>query len=108
MVPPFLKECGMGKWEDIVADYEERMKKEKELGIDKEKEELDKVMHSLTKQEVDDFLEDGTIPDAVLRVCVLDPKTFYLMSKKYPDIQIGSLNDIIDRSEEIKRMMELE
>lgn len=108
MVPPFLEECGMGKWEDIVADYEERMKKEKELGIDKEKEELDKVMHSLTKQEVDDFLEDGTIPDAVLRVCVLDPKTFYLMSKKYPDIQIGSLNDIIDRSEEIKRMLELE
>ena len=33
ITPPFIEECGMGKWEDIVKDYEDRMTKEKELGI---------------------------------------------------------------------------
>ena len=101
MVPPFVEECGMGKWDDIVADYNARMEREKELGIDNEKEELQKVMQSLTKPEVDAFMEDGDIPDQILKVAVLDPNTFQLMSKKYPDIPIGSLNDIIDRSEEL-------
>ena len=32
LVPPFFEECGMGKWEDTVADYYERMKKEEEDG----------------------------------------------------------------------------
>ena len=103
MVPPFLEECGMGKWEDIVNDYNDRIKKEKELGIDKEKEMLTSVIQNLTKPEIDSFLEEGEVPASILKVSILDPETFKLMSKNYPDISIGSLYDIMERGEEIEK-----
>lgn len=107
LVPPFLEECGMGKWEDIVQDYEERMKREKELGIDKEKATLEEVISKLTKSEIEDFMEEGEVPAPILRVAVLDPVTFKLMSKKYPDIEIGALSDIVDAYETVKTNAEL-
>ena len=98
-VPPFLEECGMGKWEDIVNDYEERMKREMELGIDKEKEALAEIIDSLTEDEIDTFLEEGEIPAQILKMSDLNPETFKLMSKNYPEYAIGSLNDIVDAKE---------
>lgn len=106
MTPPFLEECRMGKWEDIVNDYEARMKREKELGIDKEKATLQEIINTLSNAEINAFLEEGEIPSAILRVAVLDPVTFKLMSKTYTDIEIGSLNDIIERSEQIDNLVE--
>ena len=99
MIPPFLEECGMGKWEDIVKDYEERMERDKRLGIDKDRETITNIINSLNNQEIDAFLEDGVIPTAILRIADLNPVKFSLMSKKYPDIELVSLNDIIEKIE---------
>lgn len=96
LTPPFLEECGMGKWEDIVKDYEERMEYEKKIGIDKEKEQLEKVINDLSMDDIETFLEEGTVPSSVLKVADLNPETFDLMSKNYKDIKIGCLNDILE------------
>lgn len=99
MIPPFLEECRMGKWEDIVKDYEERMERDKRLGIDKDRETITEIIDKLSNQEVNDFLDDGVIPTAILRIADLNPVKFSLMSKKYPDIELVSLNDIIEKIE---------
>lgn len=101
MIPPFLEECGMDSWEDIVKDYEERMEREKELGIDKEKAALEEIISNLSAGDIALFMNEGTVPSQILKISNLDPITFKLMSKNYPDIEIGSLNDIVDASEKL-------
>jgi hypothetical protein len=108
LVPPFLEECNMGKWENIVKDYQERMEREKELGIDKEKEALAKVIDSLSNSEIEAFIDDGEVPAAILKVAVLNPETFNLMSKNYPDIEIGKLTDILEAAEREEEVGEIE
>ena len=99
MVPPFLEEARMGTWEDIVKDYNERMEREKELGIDVEKQALEEALGKLSITEIEEFMDEGEVPQSILDICVLDPKTFKLMSKNYPDIEIGSLSMIVDAYE---------
>lgn len=108
MVPPFLEEARMGKWEDIVRDYNERMEREKELGIDVEKQALEEALGKLSIAEIDEFMDEGEVPQSILDICVLDPKTFKLMSKNYPDIEIGSLSMIVDAYENAKNNEQLE
>ena len=96
LVPPFIEECGMGKWEDIVNDYRERMKREKELGVDKEREVYNKILSELTSDEIDEFIEEGTIPKDILKIVDLNPTTMEFVSKRYNDIVIGTIYDISD------------
>jgi hypothetical protein len=96
LVPPFIEECGMGKWEDIVNDYHERMKREKELGVDKEREVYNKILSELTSDEINEFIDDGTIPKDILKIVDLNPTTMEFVSKRYNDIVIGSIYDISD------------
>lgn len=95
MIPPFVEECGMGKWEDIVKDYNERMEKERQLGIDKEKEAVIKIISELSSTDVKKFIEEGKIPPLLLKIADLDPLTLKLMSKNYSDIAIGDVTEII-------------
>ena len=92
----------MGSWDEIVRDYNERMEYEKKMGIDKEKEVLMKAIGGLSLEDVDEFIEEGTVPPSILKVCDVNPETFDLMSKNYKDIKIGSLNDIIEQFEKLK------
>lgn len=107
MVPPFLDDCGMGKWEDIVQDYEERQERDRKLGIDKERETINEIINGMSVQNINDFLEDGVIPPSILKIAELNPVKFSLMSKKYPEIELISLNDIIEQVEN-KKMFENE
>lgn len=99
LVPPFIEECGMGKWEDIVNDYNKRIKQEKELGIDKERELYEKILSELTYDDIDNFIDDGKIPTDILKIVTLKPETMELVSKNYPDVVIGTIYDILDISE---------
>ena len=94
ITPPFTEEIGQGKWSDIVNEYDGRKKREQEMGIDKEKEALGKAISGMTSLDCDKFIDDGIVPNDVLKICDVDPITLNLMSKTYPDIPIGSLQDI--------------
>jgi hypothetical protein len=99
MTPPFIEECGMGKWEDIVKDYEDRMINEKELGIDVERETYNTIVNNLTKDEIYEFIEEGEVPKDILKLFNLDPITMEFKSKKYEEVVIGNIYDITDRLE---------
>lgn len=104
MIPPFVEECGMGTWESIKLDYLERMAREKELGVDKEKEVFQQVIDELTKEEWrkifknDEEEEDGyNIPSKILKIVNWDNEKDAFVSKQYPDIVIGTIHDILDK-----------
>ena len=96
LVPPFIEECHMGKWEDIKSDYFARMEEERRLGIDKEREAYNKILNELTKEEREAFEEDGDIPSEILKFVEIDPITGDFISKKYNGVKIGTMYDIID------------
>lgn len=94
--PPFLKECGMN-WAEIVKDYYERLEEEKRLGILDERELYDKIIDSLTEDDVDEFIEEGKLPSELLKILDIDPLTNNLISKKYNNIVIGNIHDISEK-----------
>lgn len=96
LVPPFIEECHMGKWEDIKSEYFTRMEEERRLGIDKEREAYNKILNELTKEEREAFEEDGDIPSEILKFVEIDPITGDFVSKKYTGVKIGTMYDIID------------
>ena len=96
LVPPFIEECHMGKWEDIKSEYFARMEEERRLGIDKEREAYNKILNELTKEEREAFEEDGDIPSEILKFVEIDPITGDFISKKYNGVKIGTMYDIID------------
>ena len=96
LVPPFFEECGMGKWEDTVADYEKRMKIEEEEGIANERAEYQEILSNLDKSDIMKFLEDGEIPKELLKIVDIDPKSTNFISKTHKDAIIGSIDDFMD------------
>ena len=98
LVPPFIEECGMGKWEDIVADYERRMEEERVNGVAAEKEAFASILADMTDEDFEKFSNDGTLPAAMLKIVDLDPESTSLVSKKYAGVVIGDINDILSYS----------
>lgn len=101
LIPPFLEECGMGKWEDIVADYDRRMEEEKRLGIDKEKERFLQIVSEMSEEEIEKFFDDGELPETLLRFADIDPLSTNFLSKKF-NVPIGNIDDIMDKVESMK------
>ena len=95
---PFLDICEMN-WDEIVADYEYRMMREKELGVNKTRELFDKVLENMTASDFESF-EDGELPTALTAVIIIDPQTGNFVSKDYPDIVIGTIYDVFDAKEQ--------
>lgn len=96
LVPPFLKECEMGEWEDIVGDYKRRKEEEERLGIDKEKEAFNNVISLLDDKEISLFEDEGEIPKEILKICDVDPITGNFVSKRYKEVVIGSIYNILE------------
>ena len=92
---PFLEECGMN-WDDIHQEYLDRIKMEKELGIDNVRKIYDEVLESLTSDDIDKLENDGTLPNKLEKIIDVNPVTGCFVSKEYPDIVIGSVADMID------------
>lgn len=92
---PFLEECGMN-WDEIVKDYDERMEREKQLGIDKVRENVEKVLTKLTSEEFDAFEDEGEIPTSLKKLVDFDPATSNFVDKTYPEIVIITIYDLLD------------
>ncbi len=92
---PYLKECGMN-WDEIYADYQERMRIEKERGIDLVREKYDEALNHITQEDIDKLLEEGILPESLENLIDLDGATGNFVCKQYPDYKIGSILDIIE------------
>lgn len=92
---PFIAECDMN-WDDIHKDYVERMKREKELGIDNIRKIYEDILRELTIDDIDKLQEDGSLPSKLDKIVDINPKTGFFVSKEYPDINIGTISDMID------------
>ena len=95
---PFLEECGMN-WEEIKADYEYRMMREKQLGINAVRERFNIALENMSGSDFENF-EDGELPSSLIDIIMIDPKTGNFVSKDYPDIVIGTIYDVFDAREE--------
>ena len=92
---PFLEECDMN-WDEIYSDYNNRLQREKELGIDNVRKIYDEVLNTLTQSDIDALEEDGALPTKLEKIIDIDPVTGSFVSKEYPDIVIGTINDMLD------------
>lgn len=95
---PFLEECGMN-WDEIYTDYQNRMKREKELGVDIIRKKYEEAIAAMSKDDVDNFVEEGELPAAFDTLIAIDPVTGKFVSKQYPDIVIGGIFDILEATE---------
>lgn len=102
---PYLDECNMN-WNDILSEYKERIKREKELGIEAIREKFRNVISTLSTSDVEDF-EDGILPSSLNSIISVDPTNGYFVAKDYPDIVIGTIYDIFDAIEDRLNEMEL-
>ena len=92
---PFLDECGMD-WDAILKDYDDRMAREKQLGINFVREEVEKAIGKMTAEEFDKFEEEGEIPASLKRLVDFDPVTSNFVDKSYPDIIIMTIYDLLE------------
>lgn len=97
MVPPFVEECKMGTWDEIVADYERRMKEEYENGVAEEKAKFAELIEEITEEEFNNLCDEGELPESILAIVDIDPITMQLVSRKREGAVIGSVSDIIDQ-----------
>ena len=95
---PYIDECGMN-WEEIKADYEYRMMREKQLGINAVRERFNIALENMSGSDFENF-EDGELPTSLTDIIMVDPKTGMFVSKEYPDIVIGTIYDVFDAREE--------
>lgn len=94
-VPPYTKECGMD-WEKIKQNYLDRQKELEKEGIREEKESYDNCIASLKREDVDKVLEEGVLPEKLLRLIDENINNGDFVSKKYK-VKIGSIFDIVDK-----------
>ena len=92
---PFLKECGMD-WDKILTEYNERIAREKQLGIDLVRDSVEKALLKLTKEEFDAFEDEGEIPASLKKLVDFDPVTSNFVDKTYHDIVIMTIYDVLD------------
>ena len=82
-------------WDEIYSDYNNRLQREKELGIDNVRKIYDEVLNTLTQSDIDALEEDGTLPTKLDKIIDIDPVTGFFVSREYPDIVIGNVNDML-------------
>lgn len=92
---PFIDECNMN-WNDIKTNYENRIEKEKELGIDNVRKIYNNVLNELTEEDISKIENEGILPSKLEKIIDIDPTNGNFVSKEYPDIIIGTINDLID------------
>ena len=62
----------------------------------------------LKEYEIIEFCEDGEMPPSIANIIDVDPVSGNFVSKKYPDVKIGSIDDILDRYEYVNMMDDVE
>lgn len=93
--PIFAEECGMN-WDEIVADYTKRMEEREKEEIKIEVEEYERLIDSITRDDVELFISEGELPDGFIKLVHLSNTTNEFLSNKY-DISLGSIYDVLDK-----------
>lgn len=102
LIPPFIEECKMGKWEDIKNDYLKRKEEEEKNGISKLRIEYENALASLTKTDIEAFIEDGKIPSVLSKLIEVENSEdddnigLTFISKKNNNVVLGNIYDILD------------
>lgn len=101
--PVYVNDCGMN-WEEIVQDYKERMQKLEQKEIKEEVAEYNRLINKITNEEVQTLIDDGYIPESILKMCDYNKQDNSFISKKYK-IKIGDIFDILNKQiDEIEEM----
>ena len=95
--PPYADEIGMD-WEAVKEDYLRRMAEYEREEIKAEIEAYSKAIAGITESDVEKFLEEGVIPTSVMSIVDEDANSNNFVSKKYPNVVIGNIFDIIDKN----------
>lgn len=96
LVPPFVEECDMGTWDEIKGEYLNRLEEEKTNGIAEERAIYADTIDKISKEDYEAFFEEGTLPAALNKIIEIDPLSNNLVSKRYPDVTIGTIADIAE------------
>lgn len=94
-IPPYIEECGLN-WEQIVAKYQAHQEELKNENIQFELEQYNRAIESLTKSEVSEFIDDGTLPSKLAKIVDVDAES-NIVSKKY-GVTFGSVFDLIEKN----------
>ena len=94
-IPPYTKECGMD-WETIKEEYLTKEEEERNLGIDKIREQYDEIIENMTQDDVKAFM-NGNPPKSLMAIVEPDPKSSNLLSRRFPGVVIGNVADIWKR-----------
>ena len=106
LIPPFLDECGMGKWEDIVDDYNKRMEIERENGIENERNLFSAVIDEMTDDELTEMIETLSVPKELSGIIQFNESLGCYTSILYENIVIGQLSDLIETMNDRKNYLD--
>lgn len=83
-VPPFVEECGIN-WDEMVSEYKEYKKNEENTLFKTENDKYIKALSELTKDEIEEFEEEGKIPTSLTTIVTMgSDMRFYF--KKIPTL----------------------
>jgi hypothetical protein len=94
--PVYAEECGMD-WEQIKSDYLSRQEEYRKEGIREEVEEYNRILESISQDDIEKILENGELPEALLALVDDDLVNNTFVSKKY-GVQLGNIYDFLDKS----------
>ena len=92
---PYLAECNMD-WDDILAEYTNRIETEKNNGIALMREKIDDIIRQLKDSEKQSLIEKGTLPKSVKDFAEVYPLTGDIVWKEDKKYVLISLSDILD------------
>lgn len=84
-IPPFVKECGIN-WDKLVANFKETKEKEKTELFQSLNQKYLSILENLTKEEVEQFDEDCTVPNKILDLMRLNTSNMCFYFKDIPDM----------------------
>lgn len=92
---PYLAECNMD-WDDILAEYINRIETEKNNGIALMREKIDDIIRQLKGSEKQSLIEKGTLPKSVKDFAEVYPLTGDIVWKEDKKYVLVSLSDLLD------------
>ncbi len=78
--PPFIKECKMD-WDKMVKEYQETLRLEEDAIFQEENDKYLKALENLTKEDVENFEEDGTIPNEIAKIVQINSDMYFKFIK---------------------------
>ena len=92
--PPFIKECGID-WKGLVENYLITKQQEESELFKQEDEKYLKALSELTKEDIDEFDENGILPKSISDLVTLD-STMHFKFKALPNLSPSTGGNLFD------------